>query len=84
MSAAHSTTFRASEFAKMAGVTVRALHHYDRIGRLKPRRSSAGYRVYTARDLELLEQIVVLKFVGIPLRQIAALMGAGPKRLADG
>lgn len=83
MSDAHST-FQASEFAKMAGVTVRALHHYDRIGLLKPQRSSAGYRVYTARDLVLLEQIVVLKFVGIPLRQIAALMGAGPKRLADG
>ena len=77
-------TFQASEFAKMAGITVRTLHHYDRIGLLKPRRTPAGYRVYTARDLELLEQIVVLKFVGIPLRQIAALMGAGPKRLADG
>ena len=82
MSAARST-FQASEFATMAGVTVRALHHYDRIGLLKPQRSSAGYRIYTARDLALLEQIVVLKFVGIPLRQIAALMRADPKRLAD-
>lgn len=83
MSAARST-FQAGEFARMAGVTVRALHHYDRIGLLKPQRSPAGYRVYTARDLELLEQIVVLKFLGVPLRQIAALMGAGPKGLAAG
>lgn len=83
MSAARST-FQASEFARMAGITVRALHHYDRIGLLKPQRNPAGYRVYTTRDLELLEQIVVLKFVGVPLRQIAGLMGAGPGRLADG
>jgi hypothetical protein len=34
-------TYQAREFAKLAGVTVRALHHYDRIGLLKPKRTSA-------------------------------------------
>jgi DNA-binding transcriptional MerR regulator len=32
----------------LAGVTVRALHHYDRIGLLKAQRSSSGHRLYTA------------------------------------
>lgn len=61
------------EFGKLAGVTVRALHHYDRLGLLRPRRTEAGYRVYCARDLERLEQIVALKFLGIPLKQIKAM-----------
>jgi DNA-binding transcriptional MerR regulator len=76
------TSYRIGEFASLAGVTVRTLHHYDRVGLLCPRRGAAGYRLYTARDLELLEQIVVLKFVGIPLRQIAVLLRASPRLLA--
>src|SRR5450756_136682 len=78
-----NTTYHTREFAKIVGVTVRALHHYDRIGLLKPRRTPAGYRVYSTRDIELLEQIVVLKFIGIPLRKIAVLKRAGPERLAQ-
>ena len=67
--------YQASEFAKLAGVTVRALHHYDRLGLLRPRqRSRAGYRLYTAKDFARLEQIVVLKFLGIPLKQIRRLL----------
>jgi len=62
------------EFAELAGVTVRALHHYDRLGLLKPRRTPAGYRLYDGLgDLERLEQIVALKFLGIPLKQIRTL-----------
>lgn len=81
MPAARST-YRVGQFAKIAGVTVRALHHYDRVGLLRPKRSAGGYRVYTDRDLELLEQIVVLKFAGIPLGQIAGLIRASPRLLA--
>jgi DNA-binding transcriptional MerR regulator len=67
--------YQASEFAKLTGVTVRALHHYDRLGLLRPRqRSRAGYRLYTAKDFARLEQIVVLKFLGIPLKQIRRLL----------
>ena len=62
------------EFAGLAGVTVRALHHYDRLGLLKPRRTDAGYRLYSYSDLERLEQIVALKFLGIPLKQIRSLL----------
>jgi DNA-binding transcriptional MerR regulator len=65
---------RVQEFAKMAGVTVRALHHYDQLGLVKPRRSDAGYRLYSVRDLERLEQVVALKFLGIPLKQIKTVL----------
>jgi len=54
---------------------VRTLHHYDRMGLLKPgRRTGSGYRLYGERDLARLEQIVVLKFIGLPLRDIRKLL----------
>jgi DNA-binding transcriptional MerR regulator len=70
-----SRTYQPHEFAQRAGVTVRALHHYDRLGLLKPSaRTAAGYRVYSDRDLIRLEQIVALKFIGFPLSQIRDLL----------
>src|ERR1700730_4264977 len=67
--------YHSKEFAGLAGVIVRALHHYDRLGLLRPKqRSQAGYRLYSAQDFGLLEQIVVLKFLGIPLKQIRGLL----------
>jgi DNA-binding transcriptional MerR regulator len=77
-----SKLYRVREFAALAGVTVRTLHHYERIGLLKPRRTGAGYRVYSAADLRVLEQIVALKFIGIPLRQIHSLIRHGAGALA--
>ena len=65
--------YHTQKFAELAGVTVRALHHCDRLGLLKPRSTQAGYRLYGFRDFERLEQIVALKFLGIPLKQIRAL-----------
>jgi DNA-binding transcriptional MerR regulator len=69
------TTYRIQAFARLAAVTVRTLHHYDRIGLLKPERTSSGYRVYTASHLERLEQIVALRFLGLPLKEIAEVIG---------
>ena len=66
--------YRVREFAALAGVTVKALHHYDRLGLLRPRRTGTGYRVYSHEDLERLEQIVALKFLGLPLKQIKAIL----------
>jgi DNA-binding transcriptional MerR regulator len=72
--------YRVREFAQLSGVTVRALHHYDRLGLLVPQRQASaradrrGYRIYTAADLERLEQIVALRTVGFPLRQIQRLL----------
>lgn len=76
--------YQAREFATLAGVTVRTLHHYDRLGLLKPgRRTAAGYRLYQDRDLERLEQVVALKYLGMSLRQIRALLGGGTFGLKD-
>lgn len=67
--------YRVSEFAEKAGITVRTLHHYDRLGLLKPSgRTEAGYRLYGERDFARLQQIVTLKFIGMPLRQIKDLL----------
>ena len=76
-------TYRIGEFAKLAGVTVRALHHYDRIGLLKPQRSNSGTRLYSLKDLERLEQIAALKFLGIHLQEIKLLLKHGPLTLTD-
>ena len=82
MPPAPARTYRIGEFARLAGVTLRALHHYDRLGLLKPRRTGAGYRVYTDRDLERLVQVVALKFIGIPLRKIGRLAATRPGDVA--
>jgi MerR family transcriptional regulator, thiopeptide resistance regulator len=75
--------YRIQEFAKVAGVTVRALHHYDRVGLLTPTaRSGAGYRLYQKSDIARLEQIVVLKYLGLPLSRIAEVL-RGEVSLSD-
>ncbi len=67
--------YRASEFARLTGVTVRALHHYDREGLLKPSgRTAAGHRFYGERDFARLQQVVTLKFLGFPLNQIKEIL----------
>lgn len=78
-----SKVYRIHEFAELAGVTVKALHHYDRLGLLRPARTGAGYRLYTDRDLERLEQIVALKFLGLPLKQIKVVLDRAALDLPD-
>ena len=69
------STFRIQEFAKLAGVTVRALHHYDRLKLLSPaHRSERGYRLYCHDDLGRLERILALRYLGLSLREIATLL----------
>lgn len=75
--------YRIRAFAQLAGVTVRALHHYDRLALLKPKRTRAGYRLYGAPDLERLEQIVALKFLGLPLKQIKKVLDRDSRSLAE-
>jgi MerR family transcriptional regulator, thiopeptide resistance regulator len=75
--------YRVHEFAGLAGVTVKALHHYDRLGLLKPRRTDSGYRIYVERDLARLEQIVALKFLGLPLKQIKVLLDRDTLQLPE-
>ncbi len=60
-----------SELARLSGVTVRTLHHYDEIGLLVPTdRSRAGYRLYDDSDVQRLAQIVAYRATGMSLTDI--------------
>jgi DNA-binding transcriptional MerR regulator len=76
------TDYQIHEFAKITGLTVRALQHYDHLGLLRPLRSRAGHRTYSDQDLQVLVQILALKSVGLPLKQIATLRKEGGPGLA--
>jgi DNA-binding transcriptional MerR regulator len=63
------------ELARLAGVTVRTLHHYDRIGLVRPsERTAAGYRSYDVHDLDRLQQVLVYRELGFPLEEVATLL----------
>lgn len=66
--------WRVGELASATGVTVRALHHYDRLGLLVPARSASGHRVYSERDVQRLYRIAALRGLGLRLREIASLL----------
>ncbi len=72
-----TTTWGAGELAGRAGVSVRALHHYDEIGLLTPERSAAGHRRYTPSDLARLTQIVALRSLGLSLGEIQHCLDSG-------
>jgi DNA-binding transcriptional MerR regulator len=61
--------------AELAGVTVRTLHHYDEIGLVQPSaRTAAGYRAYSAGDVERLREVLTYRRLGFGLREIADLV----------
>lgn len=65
--------WRVGDLARAVGLTVRTLHHYDQIGLLKPsRRTEAGHRLYTSRDVGRLYRILALRQLGLGLPAIAA------------
>jgi DNA-binding transcriptional MerR regulator len=64
-------TYQVKEVARLAGVSVRALHHYDEIGLLVPSgRARSGYRLYNDDDLLRLQQILIGRELGMPLEAI--------------
>jgi DNA-binding transcriptional MerR regulator len=78
-----SRFYQIHEFAALAGVTVKALRHYDRLDLLKPKRNRGGYRMYAETDLERLEQIIALKFLGVPLKQIKIVLDRPARALSE-
>ena len=64
-------TYTVKLVAKMSGVSIRALHHYDAIGLLKPSSLSAsGYRQYRDEDLERLQEVLFFRELGFSLEDI--------------
>jgi DNA-binding transcriptional MerR regulator len=72
-----TVTMSVGAVSRLTGVSVRTLHHYDRIGLLVPGdRSSAGYRRYDQADLDRLTRILCYRELGFGLEQIAELLAA--------
>ncbi|OPG14868.1 MerR family transcriptional regulator, partial [Ferroacidibacillus organovorans] len=61
---AEKERWKVGELAKLTGITIRALHHYDQIGLLVPfLHSGAGHRLYSGKDIARLQQIISLKLI---------------------
>lgn len=68
--------FTVKQLARLAGVTPRALRHYDQIGLLKPSRlGENGYRYYGDESLPRLQQILFYRELDIPLEEIRKIVG---------
>lgn len=73
------TTFTVGQVARMAGISIRTLHHYDDIGLVPPsQRSAAGYRQYLARDMDRLRAVLTWRELDFALDEIAALVDPDP------
>lgn len=69
------TAYTVSQLAKMAGISVRTLHHYDNINLLTPSaRTESGYRLYEEPDLLRLQQILFFKELDFPLSEIGSIL----------
>lgn len=76
-------TLKISEFAKKAGVTVKTLLYYDKVGILKPSdKTDSGYRVYNNEDFLRLQQILTLKFLGLSLFEIKTILNENKDNLS--
>ena len=77
-------SYRIGELARHAGVTVRALHHYDSLGVLSPtERTSGGHRLYAAADVERLYRLLALRGLGLPLEEVSELLDDDRGSAAD-
>ena len=62
---------KVGELARRTGLTIRALHHYDEIGLLKPSlHTEAGHRRYTSSDVARLQQVISLRQLGFSLEEV--------------
>lgn len=70
-------TYTVNQLAQLAGISVRALHHYDEIGLLKPAFTGDNrYRYYGEAELLRLQQILIHRELDIPLAEIGAILDA--------
>ena len=67
--------WKVGQLAKLTGLTVRALHHYDHLGLVQPSaRTAAGYRLYAQADVERLYQVLALRQLGLELNAVGAVL----------
>ena len=66
-----------NEVSKIAGISIRTLQYYDKIGLLKPTAySEAGYRLYSDDDLKMLQSILLYRELEFPLKEIKELINS--------
>ena len=59
------------DLSEIAGITTRTLRYYDEIDILKPAKiSDSGYRIYSDNEVDLLQQILFYKELGLDLKTI--------------
>ena len=72
-----SIEYSINKLSKLAGVSTRTLRYYDAIGLLSPKRiSSNDYRVYGQHEVDLLQQILFFRELGVPLDEIKKITGS--------
>ena len=72
------------EVSQISGVSIRALHHYDKIGLLPATEvTDAGYRMYDDTALERLQQILLFKELQFTLKEIKAILDSPDFGTAD-
>jgi DNA-binding transcriptional MerR regulator len=63
--------------SKLSGVSIRALHHYDKLGLLRPSEiAQSGYRYYDDAAVEKLWQILFFRELDFPLNEIAQILSS--------
>ncbi len=78
------TLYTAGEIAKIAGVSLRTIRFYDTKGLLKPvSHSPSGYRYYNQKSIEVLQRILMLKYLGFSLEQIEKILNADAEQALD-
>lgn len=75
-------SYTVHEVAKLSGVTIKTLYHYQKIGLLMPERvAENGYRYYGDKELEKLQQILFFRELDFSLEKIKLVMQNEPSRL---
>ncbi len=65
------------QVSELTGISVRMLHHYDKIGLLKPSRvTDSGYRLYDEEALEILQRILFFRELDLPLKSIKGILSS--------
>ena len=73
--------FKIGDFARINGVSIKTLHHYDELGILQPGKidQHTGYRYYSAKQMGKLNQILAFKEAGFTLNEIADIFQHTPQ-----
>ena len=67
--------YKINEVSKLTGVSIRMLHHYDKIRLLEPsKRTDSNYRMYNDDDIARLYQILLFKELEFPLQEIKQIL----------